>query len=165
MIFSIVFEHLDWSRHRNRSNRRRKIISAQRSKINGASAENCSGPENKNASISLCKPLETRMIFSIVFERLDWSRHRNRSSRRRKIVFARRSKINGASAEIVRAPKIKCVDFLMQTFRNAYDFFDRFRAPRLIGASKSIESTSKNHFRAKKQNQRRVGGKLFGPRK
>ena len=50
-------------------------------------------------------------------------------------------------------------------FRNAYDFFDCFRAPRLIEASKSIESTSKNHFRAKKQNQRRVGGKLFGPRK
>ena len=49
----------------------------------------------------------------------------------------------------------------MQTFRNAYDFFDRFRAPRLIEASKSIESTSKNNFRAKKQNQRRVGGKLF----
>ena len=30
---------------------------------------------------------------------------------------------------------------------------------------KSIESTSKNNFREKKQNQRRVGGKLFGPRK
>ena len=61
--FPIVFEHLDRSRHRNRSNRRRKIISAKRSKINGASAENCSGPENRNASISLSKHRETRMIF------------------------------------------------------------------------------------------------------
>ena len=53
--FSIAFERLDRSRHRNRSNRRRKIIFAKRSKINGASAENCSGPENRNSSISLCK--------------------------------------------------------------------------------------------------------------
>ena len=39
----------------NRSNRRRKIIFAKRSKINGASAENCSGPENRDPSISLKK--------------------------------------------------------------------------------------------------------------
>ena len=31
----------------------------------------------------------------------------NRSNRRRKIIFAKRSKINGASAENVRAPKIE----------------------------------------------------------
>ena len=61
--FSIVFKRLDRSRHRNRSNRRRKIILAERSKINGASAENYSGPENRDASISLRKHRETRMIF------------------------------------------------------------------------------------------------------
>ena len=48
-----------------------RIIFAERNEINAAVAETCSGPENRNASISLCKPLETRMIFSIVFEHLD----------------------------------------------------------------------------------------------
>ena len=50
----------------NRSNRRRIIIFAERNKLNGASAENCSGPENRDASISLCKHREPRMTFSIV---------------------------------------------------------------------------------------------------
>ena len=61
--------------------------------------------------------------------------------------------------------KSKCVNFLMQTLRNAYDFSIVFERLDRSRHRKSIESTSKNNFREKKQNQRRVGGKLFGPRK
>ena len=96
---------IDWTRNRNRSNRRRKMIFAKRSKINGASAENCSGPENRNASISLCKHRETRMIFrSFLSASIDRGIG-NRSNRRRKIIFAKRSKINGASAENCSGPE------------------------------------------------------------
>ena len=68
--------------------------------------------------------------------------------------------------------KSRCVDFLIQTLRNAYDFsivFERLDGLRHRNdeesKSKSIKSMSKNHFREKKQNQRRASGKLFGPRK
>ena len=104
MIFDRL-ERFDRSRHRNRSNRRRKIIFAKRSKTNAAPAENCSGPENRDASISLCKHIANAKEFSIVFEHLDRSRHRNRSNRRRKIIFAKRSKINAAPAENCSGPE------------------------------------------------------------
>ena len=49
------FYHLDRSRHRNRSNRCGKIDVVRKGEINGAPAKLCSGPENRDASISLCK--------------------------------------------------------------------------------------------------------------
>ena len=52
--------------------------------IYGAPAKNCSGPENRNASIVLGRHIANAMIFSIVFEHRDRSRHRHRSIRRRK---------------------------------------------------------------------------------
>ena len=56
-------------------------------KIHGAPAKNCSGPENRDASILLGRHVANAMIFrpfSIVFEHRDRSRHRHRSIRRRK---------------------------------------------------------------------------------
>ena len=92
---------IDRSRHRNRSNRRRKIIFAERSKINGASAENCSGPENRDESISLCKHIANAIEISIVFEHLDRSTHRNRSNRRRKIAGSKYGEIRHVLTHIV----------------------------------------------------------------
>ena len=66
----------DWTRNRNRSNRRRKIADSKYGEINGAPAENCSGPENRDASISSCKPIANAIEISIVFEHLDRSTHR-----------------------------------------------------------------------------------------
>ena len=105
--FSIAFERLDRSRHRNRSNRRRKIISAKRSKINAAPAENWSGPENRDASISLCNHIANAKEFSSVFEHLDRSNGLHRSNRRQKNRFEMFRKINANPKKIVRAPKTK----------------------------------------------------------
>ena len=130
----------------NRSDRCRKIIFAKRSKINGASAENCSGPENRDASISLRKLYTNAMIFSTVLEHLDRSRRPHRSNRRRKIYFRFCSKINANPKKIVRAPKISMRRFYqantMQTLRNLRPFFstaiDRGVHIDRIGVEKSI---------------------------
>ena len=68
----------------------------RKGEINGAPAKLCSGPEHRDASISLCKRIANAEEFSIAFEHLDRSTHRNRSNRRRKIIFAKRSKINAS---------------------------------------------------------------------
>ena len=96
----------DWTRNRNRSNRRREIIFAKRSKINAAPAKKCSSPENRDASISLCKHIANAKEFSIVFEHLDRSRHRNRSNRCRKIFSRKEAKSTPRRRKIVRGPKI-----------------------------------------------------------
>ena len=67
--------------------------------------ENCSGPENENASISLGKYNANAKEFSTVFEHLDRSTRPHRSNRRRKNRFLSKGEINGASAKICSGPE------------------------------------------------------------
>ena len=69
--------------------------------------ENCSGPENENASISLGKYNANAKEFSTVFEHLDRSRRPHRSNRRQKNRFEMFRKINANPKKIVRAPKTR----------------------------------------------------------
>ena len=101
----------------------------QSREINGAPAKNCSGPEKRDTSILLSKNIANAMIFSIVFEHRDRSRHRHRSIRRRKndVRFLEEN-IGRASKKLFGPRKPRCVDFFMQTYSERYDFFDRFRS-------------------------------------
>ena len=65
------------STSKNRAFKTKEKSTARRRKI----VRNCSGPENRDVSISLCKHIANAKDFSIVFEHLD-------RSRRRKIIFA-----------------------------------------------------------------------------
>ena len=96
---SIAFEHLHRSRHRNRSNRRRKI------KINAALAENCSGAENRDLSISLCRHIANAKKLSIAFEHLDRSRHRNRLPGVDRVWIAENGAVDSSSGQLRRVPK------------------------------------------------------------
>ena len=62
--------------------------------INANPKTNCSGPENRDASILVGKCNANAKEFSTVFEHLDRSRRPHRSNRRRKIDFRFCSKIN-----------------------------------------------------------------------
>ena len=59
--FSIVFEHRDRSREASA----RRSISVEKS--TARQQKKCSGPENRDASISSCKHIANAMIFSTVF--------------------------------------------------------------------------------------------------
>ena len=77
----------------------------------GAPAKNCSGPENRDASILVCKFNANANEFSSVFEHLGRSRRPHRWNRRRKIDFRFCSKINANPKKNVRAPKIAMCRF------------------------------------------------------
>ena len=84
--------------------------------INGAQAKFCSVRDNRDASISLRKHRANACIFSIVFDNLDRSRHRNRSNRSAKIDVVRKGEINGAPTKLCSGTeKSRCVNFLMKT--------------------------------------------------
>ena len=88
----------------------------------------------RDASILLGRHIANAMIFrpfSIVFEHRDRSRHRHRSIRRRKndVRFLYRN-VRRASKKMFGPRKPRCVDFIRQTLRKRYDFFDRFRCIR-----------------------------------
>ena len=68
MIFSNVFEHCKQSRQWNRSNRGRKNEVRFLEETIQRASKNCSGPENRDASISSCKHIANAMIFSTVFD-------------------------------------------------------------------------------------------------
>ena len=57
------------------ASKKRRSISVVRRELYGAPAKKSSGPENRDASISLGKYISNAMIFSIVFEHRDRSRH------------------------------------------------------------------------------------------
>ena len=69
MIFSIVFEHRDRSRHRHRSIRVEKTTFDFCTEMYGAPAKKCSGPENRDASILFGRHIANAMIFSTGFDR------------------------------------------------------------------------------------------------
>ena len=79
-------------------------------------------PKSHDASILFGKHIANAKDFSIVFEHRDRSRE---ASARRSISV---EKSTARQQKMFGPRKPRCVDFIRQTRRKRYDFFDRFRS-------------------------------------
>ena len=79
-------------------------------------------PKSHDASILFGKHIANAKDFSIVFEHRDRSRE---ASARRSISV---EKSTARQQKMFGPRKPRCVDFIRQTLRKRYDFFDRFRS-------------------------------------
>ena len=99
-------------------------------KIYGAQAKNCSGPENRDASISSCKYIASAHIFSIVFDRFRAPRSIDASvsidSTSKKWPSIPLGKCEARKQKIVRAPKTATHRFLYANVLQALTFFRPF---------------------------------------
>ena len=118
----------------------------------GAQAKNCSGPENRDASISLCTCTASAHIFSTVFDRfraprsIDASASLDSAWKKLHSIFL--GKYTARKQKKKFGPrKPRCIDFFMQMYCMRSHFLVRFRSfsiTAIDGCTGIADSASKN---------------------